>query len=88
LNKQKEFDGSQYTFEDDELLIPKEKKEIQIVKEPVKANVQIVEREPVLQKTEKAPQRVSTININKEASSTPIHRRNHWDWLLHYLFDD
>jgi hypothetical protein len=88
LNKQKEFDGSQYTFEDDELLIPKEKKEIQIVKEPLKANVQIVEREPVLQKTEKAPQRVSTININKEASSTPIHRRNHWDWLLHYLFDD
>ena len=88
LNKQKEFDGSQYTFEDDELLIPKEKKEIQIVKEPVKAKVQTVEREPFLQKTEKASQRVPTININKEAPSTPVHRRNHWDWLLHYLFDD
>ena len=88
LNKQKEFDGSQYTFEDDELLIPKEKKEIQIVKEPVKAKVQTVEREPFLQKTEKASQRVPTININKEAPSTSVHRRNHWDWLLHYLFDD
>jgi hypothetical protein len=70
------------------LLIPKEKKEIQIVKEPVKAKVQTVEREPFLQKTEKASQRVPTININKEAPSTPVHRRNHWDWLLHYLFDD
>ena len=68
--------------------IPKEKKEIQIAKEPVKAKVQIVEESLVLQKTEKAPQKVPTININKEVPSTPVHRRNHWDWLLHYLFDD
>ena len=47
LNKQKEFDGSQYTFEDDEMIVPNEIEKRYVEKKPNKEKVQITVKEPI-----------------------------------------
>ena len=47
LNKQKEFDGSQYTFEDDEMIVPNEIEKRYVEKKPTKEKVQITVKEPI-----------------------------------------
>ena len=99
LNKQKEFDGSQYTFEDDEMIVPNEIEKRYVEKKPNKEKVQITVKEPIpvheksISKSvpipEKSfPQSLSPASIKCTSEKPPqksAHRRNFMDWIVSLL---
>lgn len=99
LNKQKEFDGNQYTFEDDEIIVPNEIEKRHVEKKPANDEIQIVVKEsvPVHEKsitksvpvTEKPfPQSLSPASVRCTSEKTPqksAHRRNFMDWIVSLL---
>ena len=81
LNKQKEFDGSQYTFEDDEMIVPNEIEKRYVEKKPNKEKVQITVKEPIpvheksISKSVPVPEKSFPQSLSP--ASTGVQAKNH-----------